>query len=308
MAVAEESPFSKNLEASQKAIAELTKIGSRLSLEPGEAWLQADGTQMAGSTRSVGKDQGLQPTVYLYENFGGAKSPVADAPLAFEFSANSGSLNAFVTTDAYGKANTAVAKIQDPSKAAVIRAYPLFKAKGKAYAFTSIAREFTYLPPSNGVLVFSLDESPQGALGNSLTPDILAPYLKDSGLEALPKAGVADRDAFLAAYRGDRNAIARLAQDAKSGYLMLVYVEVFDVQQYEYKGKKYELYSAYARANARLIRADGTVLHSIALEKVKGDGGSSSKAVTAAYQASHEELAARLKAEARDIKEALSRD
>jgi len=293
--------------AAAKADAELTKIASRLSLEVHESWLDPEGRQIVQSTRSIGKAGAIQPSVYLYENYGTGKAPVADATLVFEFTSNAGDLSAFVDTDAYGMANTNLTRIADPAKTAVIRVYPLFRSRGRTYAFRSLAREFTYQPPGNSVLLVSLVESGSGPLPGLLTPDILAPQLKAAGLDVLPVSGSASREAFKSALAGDAAVLAGLASGGRAGFIMLVFIDIHDVQQYEYKGKKYELYSAYARATARLTRNDGTIVHTIALERIKGDGGTADKAVDACARAASQELAETLKAESSKIKLAVDR-
>jgi hypothetical protein len=291
-----------------KARAELTKIASRLSVEPQETWLGPDGSQIGSTTRGIGKPGALQPSVYLYENYGAGKAPVPDAPLVFEFSANSGALTAFVTTDSFGMANTNVTKVQDAAKPAIIRVYPLFKSRGFSYAFSGVSREFAYLPPVNSVIVASLSESKAGMLANSLTTDLIAPGLKEAGLEVLPFAGSAARNDFLAALGGGAEAVARLNGSTRAGYLLLVYVEVHNVVQQEYKGKKYNLFQAQARGSARLLRSDGTILHSIALESLRGDGGDEVRAVDACYRAADQALVDALKKDAPAIRQALSKD
>src|SRR5208283_506610 len=102
------------------------------------------------------------------------KSPVADAPVYFQFIKNSGSLVAFVTTDAYGKANTTVASIDEPGKDAIIRASPVFKARGKTYAFQTVFRDFAYLPPANVVKILALESSELGVSDNPRSVDAAA--------------------------------------------------------------------------------------------------------------------------------------
>ncbi len=305
LGIGDEDPAASD--AAAKADNELTKIASRLSLEVHESWLDPEGRQIVQSTRSIGKAGAIQPSVYLYENYGTGKAPVADATLVFEFASNAGDLSAFVDTDAYGMANTNLTRIADPAKTAVIRVYPLFRSRGRTYAFRSLAREFTYQPPSNSVLLISLVESGSSPLPGVLTPDILAPQLKAAGLDVLPVSGSASREAFKSALAGDAAVLAGLASGGRAGFIMLVFIDIHDVQQYEYKGKKYELYSAYARATARLTRNDGTIVHTIALERIKGDGGTADKAVDACARAASQELAETLKAESSKIKLAVDR-
>lgn len=295
-------------DAARAAETELTRIGTRLSIEPQEVWLDPSGKQISGSTRSIGKETSLQPAVYLYENFGSGKAPIPDAPIFFEFVENSGIMNGFVSTDAFGRANTALLKVADSSKPATVRATPVFKSRGYAYAFKTAMRDFNYLPPSNTVLALSLSRSELGNVPNSLTTDIIAPQLKAIGLQVLPLAGQLRQESFLSALQGDTASIASLLSQAKAGYLLLVFVELDSIKQYEYQGKLYNMYSAYGKANLRLMRPDGTIVFSFAIERIKGDGGTRAKAVDSAYIQAHDGLSKGLNSHLQTIGDAIAKD
>ena len=144
LAMAEESPSPEAQAKSDEASAQLARIATRLSLEPSGEWVDAKGTQIAGDARSLGKDGALSPAVYLFENFGTGKSPVADAPIFFQFAKNSGSLVSFVTTDAYGKANTTIAKLDEPGQG---RGHPRLPRSSSRGANPSPSRPCTGTSP-----------------------------------------------------------------------------------------------------------------------------------------------------------------
>jgi hypothetical protein len=309
IAISEQAPsLKKAAEAAGKARTELTKIGTMLTMEPNEAWLDASGKQLGESTRNIGQAGCLQPSVYLYQNYGAGKAPIADAPISFEFIENNGTMNGFVSTDSFGRANTTLLKVQDPSKAATVRALPVFKSRGYAYSFKNVYRDFNYLPPVNTVLALSLSRSELGTVENPLSSDIMAPRLKSIGLQVMPASGSVQQASFLAALQGDPQAVAKLLAQAKASYLLLVFIDLDSVKQYEYQGKLYNMYSAYGKALLRLIRSDGTIVYSIPLERLKGDGGTKSKAVDAANAQANEELAKGLDANLEAARKALISD
>jgi hypothetical protein len=284
LALAEENPSAEAAAKAKTAEAELGKIAARLSLEPAGSWIDPKGNQIEGDSRSLGKDGGLAPAVYLFENFGTGKSPVGDAPIYFEFAKNSGSLIAFVTTDAYGKANTTVAKLDEPGKEAVIRAYPVFKARGKAYAFQGAFRDFAYLPPARVIKVLALESSEYGASDTPGTVDAVASVLKDAGLEVLPfNAKLASSD-FQRAYAGDAKSLAALGISASSPYAAFVLVEVAGAKQMELGGKKYNIFTAAVNVSMRIVRRGGSIVYSMNLDGIKGQGASKEAAVADAYR------------------------
>jgi len=290
------------------AEAELAKIATRLSLEPAGAWIDPKGNQVSGDARSLGKDGALQPSVYLFENFGTGKAPVGDAPIYFEFTKNSGSLLSFVTTDAYGKANTTVAKLDEPGKEAVIRAYPVFTSHGKTYSFQSAARDFAYLPPASVVRVLALESSANGVSDNPLSVDPVAAALKNAGLEVLPfNAKLAPSD-FQKAYGGDTQALSSLGVDANSPYAAFVVVEVAEARQLELNGKKYNIFTAGANVSFRLVRLGGSIVYSMSLDGIKGQGASQEAAVADAYRRASNGIGPALQKKMDEITAALTKE
>jgi hypothetical protein len=307
LAMAEESPGPDAKAKADEASSQLSRIATRLSLEPAGEWVDAKGTQIAGDARSLGKEGGLSPAVYLFENFGTGKSPVADAPIYFQFAKNSGSLVSFVTTDAYGKANTTVARLDEPGKDAVIRAFPVFKSRGKSYAFQAVFRDFAYLPPANVVRVLALESSESGVSDNPGTVDSVTAVLKQAGLGILPFNAKLATDDFQKAYGGEAKALASLGVDAASPYAAFVLVEVAPARQMELGGKKYNIFTAAASINFRLVRADGSVVFSLPIDGLKGQGGTKEAAIADAYKRARDAIGPELQKRLDDIRNSLTK-
>lgn len=308
IAIHEESPAPATRALADAAASELARIGSRLSIEPGSEWVDAKGGQLAGASRGVGKDGSLSPSVYLYENFGAGKSPVADAPIYFEFARNSGSVVALVSTDAYGKANTTIARLDEPGKEALVRAYPLFRARGKAYAFKSVFRDFSYLPPANIARIIALESSEFGASDNPQIVDALSQGLRPLGLQFVPYNGKLAQDSFRRAFGGDRAALSSFGAVAEEPYAAFVLVEVSPVRQMELNGKKYNIFTAEVAATFRLVRADGTIVYALPLDRLKGQGGTPEAAAQDALRRAREALAPELERRLPAIKAALEKE
>ena len=308
LAMAEESPSPEAKAKADEASAQLARIGTRLSLEPAGDWVDPKGTQIAGDSRSLGKDGALSPAVYLFENFGTGKSPVGDAPIFFQFSKNSGALVSFVTTDAYGKANTTVAKVNEPGSDAVIRAYPVFRSRGKAYAFQSVFRDFAYLPPANVVKVLALESSEFGVNDNPGTIDSVAGVLKQKGLQILPFNAKLATDDFRKAYAGEPKALRSLGITGASPYAAFVLVEVAAARQMELNGKKYNIFTASAPISFRLVRADGSIVYSLPVDGIKGQGGTKEAAIADAYRRAREAVGPELQKHLDAIEASLTKE
>jgi hypothetical protein len=306
IAIHEEGPSPETKAKADQAATALARIGGTLSLEPSGEWMDPNGTQIAGSARAVGKDGALNPSVYLFESFGAGKSPVPDAPIFFEFAKNSGSMVQIVTTDAYGKANTTVAKIAEPGKDAVIRAYPLFRARGKTYAFKSVFRDFAYLPPANVARVAALETSELGESDNPQIVDAAIAVLKPAGLQLAPYNGKLAPDGFRLAFGGDAKALAAFGVEAP--YTAFILVEATDIRQMELNGKKYNIYTCAVKATFRLVRSDGTVVFALPLDPVKGQGGTRESAVADGYKRAREALAPALQGSLQGIRDALTKE
>jgi hypothetical protein len=305
LAMAEEGPSPAAKAKAAEAEAALARIATRLTLEPSSEWIDPKGSQVAGSSRNLGKEGGLAPAVYLFESFGTGKSPVADAPIFFQFTKNKGSLVSLVTTDAYGKANTTVAKLEEPGKEAVVRAYPIFRSRGRDYAFQGVFRDFAYLPPANAAKVIVLESSELGASDNPKTVDAVVGALKPLGLELTPLNGKLQADRFRMAFGGDAGALAALGVGGGSPYAALVLVEVEGARQMEMNGKKYNIFTARASTSFRLVRADGSVVLSLLLEAIKGQGGTREASIADALRQAGETIGPALRDRQADIRKAL---
>jgi hypothetical protein len=294
-----------------QAEAELGRIGARLSLEPGSEWLDAKGTQLSGSSRQLLAQSGaggLAPSVYLYEDLGSGKSPVVDAPIYFQFIKNSGSLIPLVTTDAYGKANTTVTQLDEPESAALIRAYPVFTVRGRAYPFHSVFRDFAYLPSVVAIRLFALERSELGANDSPRSVDPAAQALGELGVQVLPSGMTLGEADFRKAQRGDAAALASLGLDVSATYAGLILVEVSPARQVELGGKKYKLFSAAASLGLRILRADGALVFALPLDGIRGQGGTGEAAVADAFRRAGEALGTELRKKAQDLKRALAGD
>jgi len=268
--------------------------------------MDSAGTQISALTRGVGKDKALNPSVYLFESFGMGKSPVPDASIYFEFIKNSGSLVQMVTTDAYGKANTTVARIEAPGMEAVVRAYPLFRARGKAYAFKSVFRDFAYLPPSNIAKVTALETSELGANDNPQVVDTVMAALKPAGLQLSPYNGKLAPATFILAFGGDPQAFADFG--AGASYTAFALVEAADIRQMELNGVKYNIYTSMTKVTFRLVRSDGTVVYTLPLDSIKGQGGTKEAAVSDGYKRAREALGPAIQRDLDAIRNSLNKE
>jgi hypothetical protein len=314
LAIAERESFGRSaaeLDASvgpaRIAAAELAKIGERLSIEPSSEWLDAKGGQVAGSTRGVSRPGALAPAVHLYENFGTGKSPVADAPIRFEFAENSGSLVSPVATDQYGRANTTIARLDDPARAARIRAYPRFDERGAFFAFATVFRDFAFLPTAITARVAVLEISELGASESPQTVDALVAALGPLGLRLAPAVALAP-SAFRLAFGGDKAALAALGAGGEHPDAALAVVEVTEIRQVELNGKKYNIFTAQAKAAFRFLASDGTALFALPVEGLRGQGGTREAAAADGLRRAREAMMAELRKRMSELGDAVSRD
>ena len=309
IAVYEAKPEASIRPKAEKAASELAKIGSRLSIEPSNEWVDSKGSQIAAASRGLGKSTSLSPSVYLFENFGQGKSPVPDAPIYFEFIKNSGSIISFVNTDAYGKANTTLARLDAPGKEALIRAYPVFKARDKSYAFKSVFREFSYLPPVAAARVIVLETGEFGSVENPQTGDAVASALKPLGLALSTFNGKLAPESFKLAFGGDSTALAAVGMDAQTPYAALILVECQNAKQMELNGKKYNIFTAAAKVTFRLIRSDGSIVFTLPLGgSLRGQGNSAENAASDGFKRAREALVPELEKNLPIIKAALEKE
>lgn len=247
------------------------------------------------------------PAVYLYQSYGSAKSPVADATLRFAAVANEATLTASVSTDAKGLANASVSSVGDPNEPLVIRGYPVFSAEGFSFAVSSVYRDFVYAPPPKKAMVAALERSPAGYRDGPGALDAVAAGLRALGVDAKPLGGPLPPERFTAAFGGDRSAFGSMAQGAESGYYALAYLEVGPASQMQYQGRVYNIFVAEASYALRIFRADGSLAHTLSANGIRGQGGSERGALEDAAHKAREALAQAMKNEAPAIASALSR-
>ncbi len=99
--------------------------------------------------------------------------------------------------------------------------------------------------------------------------------------------------------RGKSKALASLGVDAGSPYAAFVLVEVAPSRQMELNGKKYNIFTAAARLNFRLVRSDGSIVYSLPIDEIKGQGGTQEAAVGGRLQAGERGLGSRAPKEIR---------
>lgn len=305
LALGEENPSAQASRLRDEAEAQLVRIGTRLSLEPGELWIGPDGSQVAGSCRSVGKEGALNPAVLLFENWGSGKSPVADASIRFEFVRGGGALTAVVATDVYGRANAILSRLDSPSSDAVVRAVPVFTERGYTYAFHAARRDFSYLPPSNVARVVALERGANGVASNSQTLDYVASVLKSAGLAAAPLEGKLPGGAFDRAYEGDPTAIRALASASGASFIAFVVSDASAPRQTEYGGKKYNIFTSECRTTLRILRDDGTLVFTLPLGNIRGQGGTPQAATADAFAKARSSLASELNKRIEEIRKSV---
>jgi hypothetical protein len=284
----------------------LNEIGGRLSLEPHESWIAADGTQRVADIRAAARGQGPMPAVYLYESYGNAKAPVGDALIRFVPQTNSATLSASVSTDSKGLANasiSAVGRLDDPL---VVRAFPVFSAEGYSFAINTVFRDFSYAPPARTALVAGIERTSLGTRDAAASLDGVATALKAYGFESSPYNGILAPERFMAAYGGDRASIGALAGTDSPGYYALLLVEVSAPSQMQYQGKVYNIYLADSSFTLRILRPDGSLVHAEARQGLRGQGGSERAAIDDALVKAREALNAALSESGTKIKAALA--
>ncbi|GAB1433568.1 hypothetical protein MASR2M29_21940 [Spirochaetota bacterium] len=295
---------SGNADKIAEITATLNEIGTRLSLEPHESWLNPDGSQKNADIRSLIKGSALMPAVYLYENYAYVKSPVPDAFIRFEFVHNSGKLTNSVSTDNKGLANTNINSVDNKSMDAIIRAYPIFTDGKYSYPYKTVFRDFSFVAPPNLVLVAALENSPNGPIGNPLSLNTVINGLKSIGAETVPVSGTLDLGNFNAAVKGDTKALNSLAGNLEPGYFALVHIEVAKALRFVYQGKEYNIYNTSSKASLRIVYSDGSLVFAETLDGIKGQGGTEQAAIDDCLANTRQELAKLLASKSALIKKA----
>lgn len=292
--------------AADTARAGLARIAASLTIEAGSEWFDAKGNQVTGDLRDLARSRGIMPTAYLYTNLWSGKTPVGDAPISFSFVTNSGTALDLVTTDSYGKANTVVSAIGDPSGAAVIRAMPVFTAEGRTWAFTTVFRDFGYAPKAPTARLAALESG--GSEGSAArTLDAVGKALSAAGLDCRPFDATVGEELFASAQSGQAEALSRLAagSDASpSAYVVLVSIKAGPAAQVELGGRKYAIFTAKASTSFRILRRDGSLAFSLAMPETPGQGKDADSARDDAVSAARTALVAEIGARIVDLKAA----
>lgn len=294
-------------EALERLRVKAEALAATLSIEAHESWIAGDGTQVVGDLRALARAQGLMPAAYLYQSYGSAKSPVADATLRFAAVANEAVLTASVSTDAKGLANASVSSVANANEALVIRVFPVFSADGFSFAVSSVYRDFVYAPPPRKAMVAALERSPAGYRDVPGALDAVAAGLRALGVDAKPISASLPPERFTAAFGGDRTILGSIEQGSEAGYYALAYLEVGPASQMQYQGRVYNIFIAEASYALRILRADGSLAHTLSASGIRGQGGSERGALEDAAHKAREALAEAMKAEAPAIASALSR-
>jgi len=295
----------------RKADADMTAIGARLTLEPGDDWLSG-GTQRAGSVRDLAKGTGLMPTVRLVANYDYGKSVVADAPIRFAFIDGIGEVANQDITDGFGLASAVVRKVARTDRPVVIRAMLVVSNRGKSRAFPEVFRDFSYILPGRTARVFALERNAtvNGAPGGTRIglADAVLRGLATTGLDLLPTEAVLDPSLFNAALQGDAQAISRalsLGAGPPASYLVLAVIEFDEPRQMVVQGKTYNIFTSNARAQVRILRSDGSAALARPALAVRGQGGTGEAAIQSVLTAARSAVEKDLNGSATDIRTAL---
>ncbi len=310
-AEAEAQRQAERAELVRRADGDMTAIGARLTLEPGDDWLSG-GTQKAGSVRDLAKGTGLMPTVRLVANYDYGKSVVADAPIRFAFADGIGEVANQGITDGYGLASAVVRKVARTDRPVVIRAMLVVANRGKSRAFPEVFRDFSYILPGRTARVFALERSTTGNSAADGTrmglADAVLRGLAATGLDLLPTEAVLDPPLFNAALQGDAQAISRalaLGSGQSASYLVLAVVEFDEPRQMVVQGKTYNIFTSNARAQVRILRSDGSAALTRPALAARGQGGTGEAAIQSALSAARAAVEQDLSGAAAAIRTAL---
>jgi hypothetical protein len=271
-------PAAADLE--RRAETELAKVGAGLSLESGTEWLDANKNQLTASTVDVGGQNSLNPSVILTLNYGGAgKALVTGAPIQFSFVQGGGALTAFVNTNDYGQANCNLASLDSADSESIVRASLVYKIKGFTYAFEEVSRDFVYAPPAHKAAILVLERAGTVIVEDPVILHAVYGKLKAVAFDFSFFNGKLLGEEFLAVFGGDPQAIRKLGLEKDVSYLVMLLNDAYSVRQFEYGGKKYNIWTSKTSASTRVIRvADGKVLYSETVQALEGKGGTAEQA------------------------------
>lgn len=286
----------------------LDDIGSKLVLEPTDKWL-IDGEQITGSSLDLGKENALQPSIYLFINdmFGGQRSLVVDAPIEFSFIKGEGDLTRMRTTDEFGKTSCNIIRVQDNTKEHVVRAKVKYQIKGYSYTFDQVNRDFVYLPPAATATILTMESYNGEPFENSGLVEVLYNSLKDTSVDYTPFSGSLMGTEFKKLFGGDKNAIKALAAETGVSYIIVVQNDCYHAQQVVLNGKTYNIYRAHSKLTFRIIRvSDGRIVFAETIDNKKGQGNTMDKSIRDSLDTAVELLVQKISTRIDEINNVLS--
>jgi hypothetical protein len=294
-------------ETSRKAEMELSTVGSALNLDSGTEWVDENKNQVTGNAIDLGTPKALQPSVILSFNMGRGRTLVAGAPIVFEFVKGSGVLTGFATTNEYGQANCAIAKLDSQDQEQIIRASLAYRMGSFTYRFQGLTRDFVYVPPSRRATILALERSSSGANQPPLILNSVYNTLKGITFDLSNFDGTLLGESFMKVFAGDPQAIGALGVKKDVSYLVMVLNDCYAATQVVLEGKKYNIFKSQTTATMRIIRvADGKILYSAAVQGVSGQGGTENKAIMDGFRNASDGLAGRIRSDLGAIDKALA--
>ncbi len=311
---ASKNPDSRAVSLRDGAKSALEALEAAMTIEPDPSWLDSGGNQVSRSTRGLAGSGAPGPAVLLSVNLGYGKAAVPDMPVSFSFVKGKGRLTPVVSTDPYGKANATVASFADPDSDQTIRASVVIRDGSFAYALDSVYRDFSFVDRPETVILAALQRLDGKAGAGSALVDPVVSALASLSLEAVPagstgSAGSAgDEASFLGAFGGDGASLRNLAAGRTASRFALILTDCAAPEQVTLDGKTYELWAAKASSTLRLLKADGSILYTIQVQNVRGQGALGDKAVSDACRKAVAQVVSRLEAERKPVLDALDRN
>ncbi len=286
----------------------LEKLGAAISIEADTMWMDANMSQITGSTVELS----IQPNIILTITLETGKSLISNAPIYFEFVQGAGTLNNYVITNSYGQAGCSIIEFQNPAEENIVRAYLEYRVDSYTYNFNSAVRDFVYVPPAYTAAIVVLEKSVVGISNDPLILDPVYNELKQIDYEFSIYNSVLNEEGFMLAFKGDMNAIRNLGLDTNVSYLIMLLNDCNNmIQMTNFSGDPINAFMSEAKATIRVIRVvDGTVLYQKAVERNHDNGlhGQGNSKAAAAFNVQREiagDLAMDIRVNLREIKEAL---
>ena len=291
------------------AEAELKKLGAAISLEADTMWLDSNMSQMTGNTTELN----IQPNIILTIISETGKSLISNAPIYFEFIQGAGTLNNYVTTNSYGQAGCNIIKFENLAEENIVRAYLEYRVDGYTYNFSSVVRDFVYVPPACTAAIIVLEKSVVGISDDPLILDPVYNELKQIDYEYSIYNSVLDEEEFMQAFKGDIDAILSLGLDNNVSYLIMLLNDCNNmIQLTNMQGVPINVFMSEARATIRVIRVvDGTVLYQKDIERnhyngLHGQGNSKAIAALNVQRKIAGDMALDVRVNLREIEQALT--